>query len=61
MLSWTPKQAEAADQLGSGDVHVWDIDLHSAPTDAASLEMLDEEERARAGSAAAGGMRAQRE
>src|SRR6195256_1894936 len=48
MLSWTPKQAEAADQLGSGDVHVWDIDLHSAPTDAASLEMLDEEERARA-------------
>ncbi len=48
MLSWTPKQAEAADQLGSGDVHVWDIDLHSAPTDAASLAMLDEEERARA-------------
>jgi 4'-phosphopantetheinyl transferase len=48
MLSWTPKQAEAADQLGSGDVHVWDIDLHSVPADAASLEMLDEEERARA-------------
>src|SRR5258706_3995955 len=48
MLSWTPKQAEAANQLGSGDVHVWDIDLHAAPTDSASLDMLDEEERARA-------------
>jgi 4'-phosphopantetheinyl transferase len=48
MPTWTPKQAEAADQLGSGDVHVWDIDLHSAPTDPTSLGMLDEEERARA-------------
>jgi 4'-phosphopantetheinyl transferase len=48
MLSWTPKQAEAADQLGSGDVHVWDIDLHSAPTNSALIAMLDEEERARA-------------
>ncbi len=48
MLAWTPKHAETASRLGSGDVHVWDIDLHSAPADSTSLAMLDDEEHARA-------------
>ena len=48
MLAWTAQQAEAVDQFGSGDVHVWDIDLHSAITDPTAIDILDEEERARA-------------
>ena len=48
MLAWTAQQAEAAEQFGPGDVHVWDIDLRSAISDPTSIDILDEEEHARA-------------